>query len=57
MGHDLEVNRAEYVPILLTLEVCALPHYQPGHVKAALLDTFSNRILPVAKKASSILTI
>lgn len=50
MGHDLAVSRAEYVPILLTLEVCALPHYQPGQVKAALLDTFSNRILPGGKK-------
>lgn len=50
MGHDLAVNRADYVPLLLTLEVCALPHYQAGHVKAALLDVFSNRILPGGKR-------
>jgi hypothetical protein len=50
MGHDLRVEQAEYVPILLALEVCALPHYQPGHVKAALLDAFSNRVLPGGKR-------
>lgn len=50
MGHDLAVSRAEYVPLLLTLEVCARPHYQAGHVKAALQDVFSNRILPGGKR-------
>lgn len=50
MGHDLAVSRAEYVPLLLTLEVCVLPHYQAGHVKAALLNVFSNRILPGGKR-------
>ena len=50
MGHDLHVEQAEYVPILLALEVCALPHYQPGHVKAALLEAFSNRVLPGGKR-------
>lgn len=50
MGHDLHVERAEYVPLLLTLDVCALPHYQAGHVKAALLDVFSNRVLPGGKR-------
>ena len=50
MGHDLHVEQAEYVPIHLALEVCALPHYQPGHVKAALLDAFSNRVLPGGKR-------
>jgi hypothetical protein len=50
MGHDLHVEQAEYVPILLSLEVCALPHYQPGHVKAALLEAFSNRVLAGGKR-------
>ncbi|HKA20511.1 MAG TPA: putative baseplate assembly protein [Blastocatellia bacterium] len=50
MGHDLHIERAEYVPILLALEVCALPQYQPAHVKAALLDAFSNRVLPGGKR-------
>jgi hypothetical protein len=45
IGHDLRVMPARYVPLDLKLEVCALPHYQRAHVKAALLDVFSNRIL------------
>ncbi len=50
MGHDLAVSRAEYVPLLLALDVCVLPHYQAGHVKAALFDVFSNRVLPGGKR-------
>ena len=50
MGHDLHLEAADYVPLLLSLEVCALPHYQPGHVKAALLEVFSNRVLPGGKR-------
>ena len=37
MGHDLRVQRAVYVPLKLSLEVCALPGYERGRVKAALL--------------------
>jgi len=50
MGHDLAVTRARYVPLRLKLEVCTLPHYQPAHVKAALLDAFSNRTLPGGRR-------
>jgi predicted phage baseplate assembly protein len=46
IGHDLRVMPAQYVPLDLKLEVCALPQYQRAHVKAALLDVFSNRVLP-----------
>jgi hypothetical protein len=46
MGHDLRVLAARYVPLDLKLEVCALPGYLRAHVKAALLDVFSNRVLP-----------
>jgi len=45
LGHDLAVVRARYVPLRLKLEVCVLPHYQHAHVKAALLEVFSNRNL------------
>lgn len=45
IGHDLRVTRAQYVPLHLELQVCALPHHQRAHVKAALLDAFSNRVL------------
>jgi predicted phage baseplate assembly protein len=50
MGHDLRVESARYVPILLGLDVCVLPHYPAGHVKTALLNAFSNRILPGSKR-------
>jgi hypothetical protein len=43
MGHDLRVQGAAYVPITLKLDVCALPGYDRGHVKAALLERFSTR--------------
>ncbi len=49
MGHDLEVRPAQYVPIDLGLTVCVQPHYLRGHVEAALLDVFSNRVLPDAR--------
>jgi hypothetical protein len=50
IGHDLRVMRARYVPLDLKLEVCALPHYQRAHVKTALLDVFSNRILTGSRR-------
>jgi predicted phage baseplate assembly protein len=46
MGHDLEVRPARYVPLDIELTVCVLPHYLRGHVEAALLDIFNNRVLP-----------
>jgi predicted phage baseplate assembly protein len=45
IGHDLAVARAEYVPLEVAIEVCVRPDFVRGHVKAALLDTFSNRTL------------
>jgi hypothetical protein len=50
MGHDLEVTPAIYVPIDLELEICALPNYERAHVKRALLDVFSTRLLPDSTK-------
>jgi hypothetical protein len=49
-GHDLRVASARYVPLDLKLEVCALRHYQRAHVKAALIDEFSSRILPGGRR-------
>jgi predicted phage baseplate assembly protein len=46
IGHDLSVQPARYVPLKVELIVCVLPDYLRGHVKAALLDAFSNRQLP-----------
>lgn len=46
IGHELAVLPAQYVPLDIAMTVCVLPHYLRGHVEAALLDVFSNRVLP-----------
>ena len=46
MGHDLAVKPARYVPVDVEMAVCVLPDYLRGHVRAALLERFSNRTLP-----------
>jgi hypothetical protein len=45
IGHDLRAVRAEYVALDVALEVCAQPNHLNAHVRAALLDAFSNRVL------------
>jgi predicted phage baseplate assembly protein len=46
IGHDLAVKLARYVPLHIELSIRVLSSYLRGHVKAALLDLFSNRRLP-----------
>jgi predicted phage baseplate assembly protein len=46
IGHDLAVTHATYVPIHLEITICVKTGYLRGHVEAALLDLFSNRVLP-----------
>ncbi len=46
IGCDVVVEPARYVPLDIGLKVCVRPDYLAGHVKAALLDLFSNRRLP-----------
>jgi hypothetical protein len=46
IGHDLLVVKASYVALDVGLYVCVKPNYLRGHVKAALLERFSNRLLP-----------
>jgi predicted phage baseplate assembly protein len=46
IGHDLVVKSAHRVPLDIELVICVLPSYLRGHVKATLLDVFSNRMLP-----------
>ncbi len=50
MGHDVMVEQARYVPLDIELSICAQPHYLRGHVKAALLDVFSNHRLPDGRR-------
>ncbi len=46
IGHDLKVVAAHYVSLDIELTVCVQAHFLRGHVKAALLDLFSNHVLP-----------
>jgi hypothetical protein len=46
MGHDLVVRSAQRVPLDIELKICVLPNYLRGHVKAELLDLFSNKRSP-----------
>ena len=50
IGHDLQVKSAVYVSLAIAMRVCVLPDYLRGHVKAALLNVFSNRLLPDGKQ-------
>jgi hypothetical protein len=45
IGHEVRVNNATYVPLDIELTVCVKPGYLSGHVKAELIDLFSNRSL------------
>ncbi len=49
IGYDLRIVPARYVSLDIALDVCVQPDYLRGHVKAALLRLFSNRILPNGK--------
>lgn len=46
MGHDVQVETAQIVPLDIALSICVRDGYLRGHVKAALLDVFSDRMLP-----------
>jgi hypothetical protein len=46
VGHDVLVCPAQYVSLDLAFKICVLPDYLRAHVEAALLDAFSNRVLP-----------
>lgn len=50
IGHDIHVQSAILVPLVIEMNVCVHPHYLRGHVKAALLELFSNRVLPDGSK-------
>jgi len=45
MGHDLHVQEAQPVPLAIELMVCVKDSYLRGHVKAVLLEQFSNRVM------------
>jgi hypothetical protein len=45
-GQDLDVNGPIYVSLEIEMQVCVKPDYFRSAVKQALLEIFSNRILP-----------
>lgn len=50
IGQDLEVAAATYVPLFIQLSVCAEPDAIRGHVQEALIELFSNRVLPSGRR-------
>jgi hypothetical protein len=49
-GHDLEVEAPILVSLEIEMQVCVKPDYFRSDVKAALLEVFSNRILPDGRR-------
>ncbi|HKP03819.1 MAG TPA: putative baseplate assembly protein [Chthoniobacterales bacterium] len=49
-GHDLELNAPHFVSLEIEMHVCVKPGYFRSEVKAALLDLFSNRVLPDGRR-------
>ena len=49
-GYDLEVDAPRFVSLEIEMQVCVKPDYFRSDVKAALLQIFSNRILPDGRK-------
>lgn len=45
-GQDVEIDGPQLVPLEIEMTVCVQPNYFRSDVKAALLQVFSNRILP-----------
>ncbi len=45
LGHDVSVLPADYVSLDISMTVCVRPHHLRAHVKRALMDVFSNRVL------------
>jgi hypothetical protein len=49
-GHDLEIDTPRYVPLEISMQVCAKREYFRSDVKQALLQVFSTRLLPDGRK-------
>ena len=49
-GHDVEVDGPRYVSLEIEMVVCVKRNYLVGEVKAALLEIFSNRLLPDGRR-------
>jgi hypothetical protein len=49
-GYDLEIDGPRFVSLEIDMHVCAKPEYFRSDVKAALLNVFSNGVLPDGRK-------
>src|SRR5207248_5655989 len=49
-GHDLEINAPHFVSLEIEMHVCVKPDYFRSDLKAALLELFSNRVLPDGRR-------
>jgi hypothetical protein len=49
-GYDLEITDPVFVPLDIEMHVCAAPGFNPDTVRKALLDAFSNGVLPDGTK-------
>jgi hypothetical protein len=49
-GYDLEVDAPRFVSLQIEMHVCAKPDYFRTDVKAALLEIFSNQVLPDGRR-------
>jgi predicted phage baseplate assembly protein len=49
-GQDVEIEGPLFVPLEIVLNVCIKPDYFQSDVTAALLDVFSDRVLPNGRK-------
>jgi hypothetical protein len=49
-GYDLEIDGPRFVSLEIDMHVCVKPDYFRSDVKAALLNVFSNGILPDGRK-------
>lgn len=51
-GYDLEVDGPMFVNLEIEIQACIKPGYLAGDVRRALLEIFSNRILPDGRKGA-----
>ena len=49
-GFDLEVDAPLFVDLELIMSVCVKPGFRSDHITRALLEVFSNRVLPDGRK-------
>jgi Baseplate J-like protein len=49
-GYDLEVDAPRFVSLQIEMQVCLKPDYFRSDVKAALLEIFSNQVLPDGRR-------